>query len=357
MSLNENSVSFLEKYINNFSPVSREYKGQIVWLEYIKKYINDHYIDFYGNTVGIINRNTGYKVVIEAHADEIAWYVNYISDDGFIYVNRNGGSDYSIAISKKVVIQTNTGIVNGVFGWSAIHLRDSKINTKLSCDSVFIDIGVNSKKEVLNKGISIGDIVLFEEQFAILNDKYYVGRAFDNRIGGFIIAETARLIYERKIILPFDLYIVNTVQEEIGLKGAKMISNYIKPNIAIITDVTHDTSTPMINQKIHGDIKCGKGPVLSFSPSIHHILNDKIEKISTKYKIPFQKQVCSQGTSTDTDEFAYSNNGVPSALISIPLRYMHTTVEMVHIDDINNAIELFFHVLTNLDIKNNFKYF
>ncbi|UOF94351.1 MAG: M20/M25/M40 family metallo-hydrolase [Bacteroides sp.] len=359
MNLDKNSLFFLENYINNFSPVSQEYKGQILWLEYIKKYIDQHYSDYYGNTVAIIKGNSNFKFVIEAHADEISWYVNHISDDGFIYVIPNGGSDCMIAPSKKVLIHTKEkGLIKGVFGWPAIHFRRSNKEKIIpSYENIFIDTGFNNKKNLLKAGVSVGDIVTYEENFSVLNNNYYVGRAFDNRIGGFIIAEVAKLLSLEKITLPFDLYIVNSVQEEIGLKGAKMIANKINPDIAIITDVTHDTTTPMIDQKRHGNIICGKGPVLTFAPSIHNILNKYIENFSLKYKIPIQKQACSYSTGTDTDSFAYTKNGIPSSLISLPLRYMHTTVEMIHISDVKNCINLLFNVLKDFDINFNLKYF
>jgi putative aminopeptidase FrvX len=183
----------------------------------------------------------------------------------------------------------------------------------------------------------------------ILNDRYYVGRALDNRAGGFMIAEVARLLKENKVKLPFGLYIVNSVQEEIGLRGAEMIAHRIKPNVAIVTDVTHDTQTPMISKITQGDLACGKGPVVSYAPAVQSNLNKLLIKAAEENNIPFQRQASSRSTGTDTDAFAYSNDGVVSALISLPLRYMHTTVEMVHKEDVDNVIRLIYEAL--LDIK------
>jgi putative aminopeptidase FrvX len=183
----------------------------------------------------------------------------------------------------------------------------------------------------------------------ILNNRYYVGRALDNRAGGFMIAEVARLLKENKKKLPFGLYIVNSVQEEIGLRGAEMIADYIKPNVAIVTDVTHDTNTPMINKITQGDLACGKGPVVSYAPAVQINLNRQLIEVAQKNNIPIQRQASSRWTGTDTDAFAYSNGGVPSALISLPLRYMHTTVEMIHKDDVDNVIRLIYEMV--LDIK------
>ena len=179
----------------------------------------------------------------------------------------------------------------------------------------------------------------------------------DNRIGGFCIAEVARLLKENNIELPFALYIVNSVQEEVGLRGAEMIANTIKPHVALVTDVCHDTGTPLMNAKMQGDIKCGKGPSLSYAPSVHNNLLDLIINTATEKEIPFQRQASSRTTGTDTDAFAYSNGGVVSALISLPLRYIHTTVEMAHVDDIDNVIRLMYETLQKIEDNHNFKYF
>ena len=172
-----------------------------------------------------------------------------------------------------------------------------------------------------------------------------------------MIAEVARLLKKNKISLPFGLYITNSVQEEVGLRGAEMITQTIKPNVAIVTDVCHDTTTPMINQKEQGKTEIGKGPVISYAPAIQNNLRERIIKTAEKNKIPFQRLASSRYTGTDTDAFAYSNGGVPSALISLPLRYMHTTVEMVHKDDVENVIKLMYEVLQNIKEGEDFKYF
>ena len=168
-------------------------------------------------------------------------------------------------------------------------------------------------------------------------------RALDNRMGGFCIAEVARLWKKNKIKLPFALYIVNSVQEEVGLRGAEMITQTIKPNVAIVTDVTHDTTTPMLKPNQIGDIKAGLGPSITHAPSVHRILQNLIVEASEENEIPLQREASSRMTGTDTDAFVYSNGGVPSALISLPLRYMHTTVETAHKDDVENVIKLIYH--------------
>lgn len=356
--LTTQSEAFLEKYINNASPTGYETSGQKLWLEYLSPYIDEWHSDNYGSAYGVINPGKDYRVVIEGHADEISWYVHYINENGFISVIRNGGSDHLIAPSKKVNIHTKKGIVKGVFGWPAIHTRrgtDANLTPKL--DNIFIDVGASDKEEVLAMGIHVGTVITFDDEFSVLNNRYYVGRALDNRLGGFCIAEVARMIKENKDELPFSLYIVNAVQEEVGLRGAEMIAETIKPHVAIVTDVTHDTHTPLVKPKKIGDVQGGKGPSVTYAPAVHNKLLDLIIDTAEANDIPFQREASSRRTGTDTDAFAYSNGGVPSALISLPLRYMHTTVEMAHKDDVENVIRLIYQTLLRIENGHNFKYF
>ena len=351
------SKKFLEKYLNNASPTGFEVEGQKIWLDYVKPYVDDYYVDTYGTVVGIVNPKAKYKVVIEAHADEISWFVNYISKDGYIYVIRYGGSDHQIAPSMRVNIRTDEGkIVKGIFGWPAIHVRNGEKEQPPSLRNIFIDIGAESDEEVAKLGVKVGNVITFEDELMNLNKKYWTGRALDNRIGGFMIAEVARRLKENKANLDYGLYIVNSVQEEIGLRGAQMIAQKIQPNVAIVTDVTHDTQSPMYEKKVQGDLKCGGGPVLSFGPAVQNNLLKNLFDVADKKKIPYQRSACSRSTGTDTDAFAYSNDGVASALISLPLKYMHTTVETVHDDDIENVIKLMYEFLVQLKSGTDFRY-
>ena len=353
------AYAFLKNYINNPSPVGFESKGQKIWMEYLRPYVDEIFTDAYGTAVGVINPNAPFKVVIEAHADEISWFVNYISADGLIYLKRNGGVDHQIAPSMRVQIHGKKGIVKAVFGWPAIHTRlgNAEKEAQPKVDNLFLDCGARNKKEVEALGIHIGAVVTYQEGYDELAHDFLIGRAFDNRIGGFMIAEVARLLKLNKKKLPFGLYIVNAVQEEVGLRGAEMIARRIKPDVAIITDVTHDSTTPMINKMLEGDCHCGKGPSLCYGPAVHNKLLEFVENIAKKSKIPVQMRAVSRSTGTDTDSFAYANEGCPSVLISIPLRYMHTTVEMLHKNDIEQTIKLMYESLLALTPKTNLSYF
>jgi putative aminopeptidase FrvX len=355
--LNNKSIQFLEEYLNNAAPTGYESSGQKIWMDYLRPYVDTFITDTYGTAVGVINPEAPFKMVIEGHSDEISWYVNYISDDGLIYVIRNGGSDHQIAPSKWVNIHTKKGIVKGVFGWPAIHTRKSGKEETPKLDNIFIDVGVKDKKGIEKLGVHIGCVITYPDQFHILNENKFVCRAIDNRAGGFMIAEVARLLKENKKKLPFGLYITNSVQEEVGLRGAEMITQTIKPDLAIVTDVCHDTTTPMINKKEQGYTKIGDGPVVSYAPAVHNKLRERILDTAEAKEIPFQRLASSRFTGTDTDAFAYSNGGVASALISLPLRYMHTTVEMVQKEDVENVIRLIYETLLTIKPEDSFSYF
>ena len=349
--LTKKSLDFFEKYLNNAAPTGYEWEGQKIWMDYLKPYVDTFITDTYGTAVGVINPEAKYKVVIEGHSDEISWYVNYITDNGLIYVIRNGGSDHQIAPSKWVNIHTRKGIVKGVFGWPAIHTRKGeKEELAPKLDNISIDIGAKDKAEVEKMGVHVGCVITYPDTFQVLNDDKFVCRAIDNRAGGFMIAEVARLLHENKVKLPFGLYITNSVQEEIGLRGAEMITQTIKPNIAIITDVCHDTTTPMIDKKVQGHTEIGAGPVISYAPAVQNKLRERILDTAEEKKIPFQRMAASRATGTDTDAFAYSNGGVASALISLPLRYMHK-------DDVENVIRLIYETLLTIKDGETFSYF
>jgi putative aminopeptidase FrvX len=235
-------------------------------------------------------------------------------------------------------------------------VRDAAKEEAPSLKNIFIDIGAESKKEVEAMGVHVGCVITFVDELMELNKNYLTGRALDNRMGGFMIAEVARRLSENKKKLPFGLYIVNAVQEEIGLRGAEMISRRIKPDLAICTDVTHDTGSPMYNKKESGNMKCGLGPVVCYGPAVQNNVLKMIIQVAEKKKIPFQRQAVSRSTGTVTVYFAYSAEGVASALISLPLKYMHTTVETVHKEDVENVINLIYEVLLQVKPGHDFRY-
>ena len=239
--LNKKSLTFLEQYLNNASPTGYEWEGQKIWMNYLKPYVDEFITDTYGTAVGVINPDAPYKVVIEGHSDEISWYVNYIDDKGLIYVIRNGGSDHQIAPSKWVNIHTKKGVVKGVFGWPAIHTRKNGKEESPKLDNIFIDVGAKDKAEVKKMGVHVGCVITYPDTFQVINKDKFICRAIDNRAGGFMIAEVGRLLKENKIDLPFGLYITNSVQEEVGLRGAEMEPKWHQDGIKTVEIKTKPT--------------------------------------------------------------------------------------------------------------------
>lgn len=346
------SKKFLEKYLNTQSPTGWEDKGQRVWLDYIKPYVDKTYTDAYGTAVAVINPKAKYKVVIEAHADEIGWTVSHIDDNGYLSVVRCGGSDEMVAPGQRVNIRTEKGNIRGVFGWIAIHERgDETPDVK----NLYVDVGAACKKDVEKMGIHVGCVLTYDAPYEEMG-KYHLCRALDNRIGGYMIAEVARKLKENNDKLDFGLYIVNAVQEEVGLFGAEMIANSIKPDVAIITDVTHDSHSPMYNTRLCGDVKCSLGPTLYYGADVQRNLLKKVLKVAKKHKIKHQISTYNGNSGTDTGAFFKSNGGIPSCLISLPLKYMHTSVEMVSKKDVKNTIKLMYETVKSLESNHDYRY-
>ncbi len=347
---------FLKKYINTASPSGHEVLGQQVWLEYIKPFVDTYFVDIYGSVAAVINPEESYKVVVEAHVDQVSFYVNYIDKQGYIYVSKNGGVNPVTAPSKRVNIHTQHGIIEGIFGWPAPHVKNNK-SASPEIDTIYVDTGCRSRKEIEQMGIEVGDVITFQDKLGILNDKLYTGPSLDNCIGGFMLAQLARLLHQNQIKLPYGLYLVNSVQEEVGKNGAVLMANNIIPDVAIVTDVTHDTQSPMYDKKVMGDIAIGLGPVLTISPSVQNNLLKMLIEVAKHHKLTFQKKAASKSTGTDADAFAFADSGIASALVSIPLKYMHSTVETAHKKDVENALRLVYEFLLQLPAGHDFRYF
>lgn len=336
------SHEFLEKLISTPSPTGYEAEGQKIWKEYISQYCDKTESDAYGSALARLTvSNDVPTIMLEAHADEIGMVVQHISDDGFITLNKLGGSDSTIARAKRVNIFNKRGRVSGVIGNTAIHLQETKNGggKQPAWKDIFVDIGVSSKEEALEL-VQIGDPVTFTDEFEMLNDQIITGRALDNRIGGFAIAEAMKIIKKNRKDLKVNVLALNSVQEEIGGFGARMMAYRHMPDAAIVTDVTHATDTPGINQKEHGAVKLGDGPTVQHGGANHIALVDLIEKVAAEKKIAIQHEATSIRTGTDTDSIFFQRTGIPSALISLPLRYMHSPVETASLKDLEGLIEL-----------------
>jgi len=334
------SLNFLKTLVNTPSPSGHEMRGQRVWLDYVKGHADETFSDAYGNCVAVLNKGGSPRLMLAAHADEIAMTVNYINDEGFIYVRKLGGIDAAITKAQRVVIHTRNGPVKGVVGNVAPHLSKVDKERKLpEIHDLFIDIGAGSRKEA-EKLAPIGAPITLADEFDLLRNDLAVARAFDNRIGTFAVAEALRLLHESKRRLNAEICAVSNIMEETGLLGARQIAYALKPDVALVVDVTHATDYPTVNKPRHGDVKIGHGPTLTHGGGNHPEVVARIEAVAAQKKIHLQHEAQSNTSGTDTDVIFWTRGGIPSALISLPNRYMHSPVEVVSLKDLEKIPEL-----------------
>src|SRR5512135_3166847 len=353
--MREQSLNFLRTLVNTPSPVGHETRGQRVWLDYAAQYADETFSDAYGNCVAVLNKGGSPRLMMSGHADEIAMAVNYINEDGYIYVRRMGGVDAAITKAQRVVIHTRSGPVKGVVGNVAPHLMKEEKEPKApKIHDLFIDIGVPSRKEA-EQLVRIGDPITLTDEFELLRNDLAVARAFDNRIGTFAVAETLRLLKESKTRLKAEVCAVSNVQEEVGLLGARQIAYSLNPDMALVVDVTHATDYPTVSKAQHGDIKAGKGPAITHGGCNHPEVVVRIEAVAKARRIPLQHEAMSSTSGTDTDVIFWTRGGIASGLISLPNRYMHSPVEVVSLKDLELIPELMAGFVVSLKAGEQFK--
>ncbi|MBU6401027.1 MAG: M42 family metallopeptidase [Verrucomicrobia bacterium] len=334
------SLQFLQRLVNTPSPSGQEVRGQRVWREYVGPFADETFSDAYGNTVAVLNKGGTPRVMLAAHADEIAMAVNYLDDDGYVYVRRLGGVDAAITKAQRVTIHTANGPVRGVVGNVAPHLMKEESDRKPpKIQDLFIDIGAPSRKEAAQL-IRIGDPITLNDEFELLRNDLAVARAFDNRVGTFAVAEAMRLLRESKVKPRAEVCAVSNIMEEVGLLGARQIAYSLKPEVALVVDVTHATDYPTVSKTQHGDIRIGKGPALTHGGCNHPAVVARLEQIAKQQKIPLQHEAMSATSGTDTDVIFWTRGGIASALISLPNRYMHSPVEIVSLKDLEQIPRL-----------------
>jgi endoglucanase len=335
------SLAFLRTLVNTPSPVGHEVRGQRLWLDYASQFAEETFSDAYGNCVAVLNKGASPRLMLAGHADEIAMAVNFINEEGFIYVRKMGGVDAAITKAQRVVIHARRGPVKGVVGNVAPHLsrHDDEKPKPPRMHDLFIDVGANSRKEA-EKLVQIGDPITLADEFDLLRGDLAVARAFDNRIGTFAVAEALRLLKESSGKLRAEVCAVSNVQEEVGLLGARQIAYSLKPDVALVVDVTHATDYPTVNKCQHGDVKIGKGPTITHGGCNHPEVVARLEAVAKVKKIPLQHEAMSSTSGTDTDAIFWTRGGIASALISLPNRYMHSPVEVVSLKDLAMIPEL-----------------
>ncbi|HBL19238.1 MAG: hypothetical protein A2X36_03030 [Elusimicrobia bacterium GWA2_69_24] len=347
------SFAFLKTLLTTPSPSGHEARIQKVWCDYARGFADEIRTDSYGNALAVLNPGGSPRIMLDGHADEIGLMVKHIDDKGFLYFQQIGGVDPALIRGKRVSIHAENGVVRGVIGATAIHLLDKDAAPKPpKMSECWIDIGAKNGKDA-KKRVSVGDPMTFVEEFEMLDKNVGVARAFDNRVGIWAVIEALRLA---KAARPkCAIFAASSNQEEIGGHGAAMSVVNVKPDAAVAVDVTHATDTPGIDVKRHGEVSLGGGPSITLGRENHPVLVQRIRNIAKAKKIPLQIEIFSPTSGTDALSIWNKLGGVPSAVLSIPNRYMHSTVEMIDLRDMEKTAELLSALCLSLKAGEKFK--
>lgn len=348
--MRKESLKFLQKLLDAPSPSGYEQPAQHVFREYVAPFCDDLETDVMGNVIARVagKGKDPLKVMIVGHTDEIGLQVKYIDDHGFLYFAAVGGVDAHLTPGKRVNVHTITGALPGVIGKKPIHLMDAKDReTVVKLEAQYIDIGASNKKEA-QKLVRVGDAVTFESAFTRLHGDRVASRGFDDKAGCFVVAEVLRLVHAGGKKLNVDLYGVSSVQEEIGLRGGTTSCYTVNPDVGICVEVDFSTDQPDVDKKHNGEVGLGKGPILTRGANINPCLFDLLSLTAEKEKIAVQLTANPRATGTDANVMQISRGGVATALVKIPLRYMHTPVETVSLGDLENAAKLIVAALARM---------
>jgi endoglucanase len=352
--LDGNALDFLKRFVDTPSPSGFERPAQEVWREYVSGFADRVESDVQGNSIGVINEGGAPKIMLIGHCDEVGFMVRYVSDKGFIYFGPIGGVDPNIVPAQRVVIHSDKGAVKGVVGRTAIHMMEKEDQKKpIKMHDLWIDIGAANKRGVL-KRISVGDPIVFDAGFEILAGKMATARGFDDKMGAFAVAEALRLLSGKRK-LKASVYGVASVQEEISFAGAKTSAFSIEPDVCIAVDVGNATDSPGTSKEKFGEITLGKGPIIDMGSSVSPGVAEKLKKVAKKRKIPYQDSASPRWTGTDADAVFTSRGGVACGLVSVPNRYMHTPVEMLHLGDLEQCSRLMAAFCEDIGPKTDFR--
>lgn len=330
---------FLRDIVNAISPSGYEEEAVKVWRERAKKYTDNIKGDLHGNSIAVLNEGKRPKIMLAGHIDEIGLQITYIDDRGYLRFAPIGGWDPQIPQGQRVVIKGKNGrLIKGVIGKKPIHLLKGQEREKVvDIEKMHIDIGVSTKKEA-EELVAIGTVAVIDYYYTKLQGNTVVARGFDNRVGAFIVLEVLGELVDSE--LEASVYAVATVQEEIGLRGARTSAFGIAPDLGIAVDVTFATDYPGMDKTRFGEIKLGGGPVIARGPNINPKVFELLIKTAEENKIPYQVEAIPRGTGTDANAIQITRSGVATGLVSIPNRYMHTPCEVVNLDDLENIIKL-----------------
>jgi putative aminopeptidase FrvX len=345
----DSARAFLSRLLETPSPSGFEAAGQRVWADYVRPVSDEFESDSYGNALATLNPAGSPKILLTGHADELGFMIGYINDEGFIYFKGIGGVDPSLIRGQRVVIHGRGGPVHGVTGQLAIHLQAADDRKKVpEIHDMVIDIGARTRKEA-ESVVAVGDAITYAASTHPLLGDRIAARGCDNRIGTWAAAEALRRIAAQRSKLRACVVAASTIQEENGLYGATMAAYRVRPDVALVIDVTHATDTPQASRSKHGDIRLGGGPVLSIGSANHPVVNDRLRTVAKKAGIPLQFEINPRRTGTDADAIFLQRGGIPTASIGLPNRYMHSPVEVIQLSDLDALAELLAAFV--LDIK------
>jgi putative aminopeptidase FrvX len=337
--LDKRSLDFLQRFVDTPSPSGFERPAQQVWRDYVSGFADRVDSDVQGNSIGVVNEGGHPKIMLIGHCDEVGFMVRYVNDMGFVYFGSIGGVDANIVPAQRVVINSAKGRVKGVVGRTAIHMQEKEDEKKgLKMHEIWIDIGAANKRDAL-KRLSIGDPIVFDAGFEVISGKMAAARGFDDKMGAFAVAEALRLL-SRKKKLKAAVYGVASVQEEISFAGARTSAFSLNPDVCIAVDVGNATDTPGTSKEKFGEITLGKGPMIHTGSSVSPGVAELLKRVAGKRKIAYQDSASPRWTGTDADVVFSTRGGVACGLVSIPNRYMHTPVEMIHLGDLERGFRL-----------------
>lgn len=349
-------VAFLNSLLETPAPTGFEMPVQRVWADWLRPHATTVECDAYGSTWAVVEGESDQVIMLAAHADEIGYMVKYIDENGFLRLDRVGGSDVATGRGRRLAILGDKGVVKGIIGNTAIHLRRDSAGTEKAPEvhDLWVDVGASNPEEVAELGIRVGHPAVYQDGPMEMANKRIVSRALDNRIGGYIIAQVLQKVVAAKRKPAFTLVCLNAVQEEVGGHGAVMATYRLKPDVCVCLDVTHATDTPGIEAAKFGKVKLGGGPTLTHGTANHPLVVERLMKVAEQKEISVQHESSGRFTGTDTDKIFPVRKGVPSALVSLPLRCMHSVVETAHLDDVSATIRLLTKFVMSLDAEDTF---
>ena len=350
--MHEQSLGFLKSLLEAPSPSGYEQPAQKLWRSYMTAHADRVATDVHGNCLAILNEKGSPRILLAGHVDELGFIVTYINDDGYIFFRTIGGFDLNIIPGRRVRIHTRNGIIPGVTGKKAIHvMTEDERKKKLDFQDLWIDIGVKNRAEA-QALVRVGDPVTYVDSFEVLRGDIVASRAFDDKAGSFAVGEVLRLLAGRSFSAA--VFAVSTVQEEVGLRGARTSSFGVDPQVGIAVDVTHATDHPDMDKRRVGDVKLGGGPVIARGANINPVVERMLIQAAEEEGIPYQLEGEPGGTGTDANAIQITRSGVATGLISIPLRYMHTAAEVLSLEDVSNVSRLLAAFITRVTAKTDF---